>query len=200
MRRCPVCYANLPMSIQFCACLQKLFCCEFHECWCNNVTFLRDLKELLFLLSAFIFSLGEIQPKRAAYNDVELLWVSWKLSRRNCTYMYVIWKVEITLVWSTPFTTLLYLSKMSKNSHPLHPNEMHLFRRLDSPWCLHILKSFESGLHFRAYQKWAGLRSIMWHGWLVFTTQRLAMKHLTTMVEWALSRSIRSTDFFTTHV
>jgi len=118
----------------------------------------------------------------------------------SCTYMYVIWKVEYTLVWSIPFATLLYLSKTSKNSYPVHPNELDLFRRLASPWCPHILKSFEDRLHFKEYQKWAVMRSVKWHGWLVFTTQWLAMQHLTTMVEWAPSHSIRPTDSFTSQV
>jgi len=67
----------------------------------------------------------------------------------SCTYMYVIWKVEYALVRSIPFVTLMCLSKTSKNSHPVHPNELHLFQWLDSPQCPHILKSREDGLHFR---------------------------------------------------
>lgn len=88
MKCCPIFYANLPMSIQFCACLQKSFSCEFYECRRSKGTSLRNINEFLSLLCTFICHLGEIRHKRAAHYDVELLWVLRKSSRRKL-YLHV---------------------------------------------------------------------------------------------------------------
>jgi len=36
---------------------------------------------------------------------------------------------------TTPFSISLNLSKIYKTGYPVHPNELHLFRRVYSPWC-----------------------------------------------------------------
>ena len=133
MKCCPIFYSNLPMSIQFCACLPKSFSCEFHECRRSKGTSLKNVGEFLSLLYTFICHVGEIRHKRVAHYDV--CFCGFRDSHRgeSCTYVCVIWKVEYTLVWRIPFATLLYLSKTSRNNHPLHPNELDLFRQLDSP-------------------------------------------------------------------
>lgn len=147
MKCCPIFSANLPMLIHFWACLQKPFSCEFHECRRSKGTSLRNVNEFLSLLFTFICHLVKF-----GIRELHIMMLSFCVFCENhrgesCTYMYVIWKVEYALVWSIPFATL-YLLKTSKNSHPVHPNELDLFRQLDSPWCPHILKSFEGRLHF----------------------------------------------------